>query len=321
MLTLPVERARALAVFFAGGGLLCLSALGLPQGPHTHAGGIIAVGAVALAAAGGLHWLAERTPAWLFHMMVLAGNVLITLVVLLAGPGVPAANWAVMYVWSPVFTAAFCSRAEFAAHFSSTVVLHTLALLALGEQATVVPRVLMVTVTALVVSSVIGSLVGQIRRTAGTDPLTGLPNRRQFEQVLDREHALAERRGHVLAVAVLDLDRFKELNDQYGHAYGDQVLRRAADAWQARLRRGDVLARIGGDEFGLVLPDCSVEDAGRLGEQLVAATPDEVGATVGVTVVGPDETATEALAAADAALYVRKRGGGGSVGVRPAVSP
>lgn len=321
MLPLPVDRARALAAFFAAGGLLCLSALGLPQTPDTRVGGIMGIGAVALVGAAGLYRLAASTPTWLFQGMVLVGNLLITAVVLLAGAGVPAANWAVMYVWAPVFVAAFCSRGWFAGHFASTIVLHTVALLVLGEHGTVVPRVLMVSVTALVSASVIRWLVVQIQRTASTDPLTGLPNRRQFEQVLDRAHAVADRRGQVLAVAVLDLDRFKQLNDQHGHAHGDEILRQAAAAWQARLRRGDVLARIGGDEFGLVLPDCSLEDARRLGEQLVAATPAAVGATVGVTVVAAGESAVDALAAADKALYARKRTGGGAVGVRDAVRP
>lgn len=320
MLSLSEDRVRALAVFFAGGGILCLSALALPQGPDTHVGGIVLVGAVAAAVAAALYLASDRIPSWLFHSTVLAGNLLITTVVVLAGPGVPAATWAIMYVWAPVHTAAFCTAREFTAHFASTIVLHATALAILGEYATALPRVLMVATTSAVAASVIGSLVAQIRTSAGTDPLTGLPNRRQFTQTLEREHALALRRGQVLAVAVLDLDRFKQLNDQHGHAHGDDMLRQVADAWRARIRAGDVLARIGGDEFGLVLPDCSLEDARRLAEQLVAVTPEQVGVSVGVTVVAAGETATGALAGADSALYDRKRDGGGTVGVRQPVT-
>ena len=302
-------------MFYTGGGLLCVSAFALPQGPDTHVAGIGTIGLVALVTAAALRTWSARVPGWLFHGVVLAGNVLITLVVVLAGAGVPATTWAMMYVWAPVHTAAFCRRREFVAHFASTIVLHGVALLLLGEDVAALTRILLVAATALVAASVVGSLVVRVRQLAATDALTGLANRRTFVESLDREHALAQRRGRALAVAVLDLDGFKQLNDRHGHAHGDEVLSRVAAAWRARLRRGDLLARVGGDEFALILPDCSLGDAKRLCAQLIDATPDVVGASAGVTVLGADQTAGDALAAADAALYASKRQGGGTVGV------
>ncbi len=174
-------------------------------------------------------------------------------------------------------------------------------------------RLLLTSVTALVAAAVVGSLVARIRQLAGTDELTGLANRRTFEADLARRVAIAHRRDQPLAVAMLDLDGFKQLNDRHGHAHGDQVLREVATAWRGRLRRGDLLARVGGDEFGLLLNDCSLEDARRIGAQLIAATPAEVGSSAGVAVLQPGQAPDGLVRAADEALYTSKRGGGGTV--------
>lgn len=302
-------RVRALAAFFAAGAGLCVLAPVLPTGPAAHDVGIAAAGAVALVVAGLLARWAHAVPAWMFHGAILLGNALIGAVVVLAGPGVASATWAPLYVWAPVYTAAYCGRTAFALHFASTVALHAGALAWLGE-AQVLTRVVLLAATALVISAVIAALVARISALADTDALTGLPNRRAFELALERERALAVRRDTPLSVAVLDLDGFKQLNDRHGHAHGDDVLCRAAAAWQGRLRRGDLLARLGGDEFGVLLPGCGEADATALGRDLVAATPAEVGASVGVAVLAADRSAPQLFAAADAALYDAKRGGG-----------
>ena len=154
--------------------------------------------------------------------------------------------------------------------------------------------------------------------TSTHDALTGLVNRAEFEHRLtDR---LAERRDGEAALLFLDLDRFKAVNDSAGHAAGDAVLVETGRALERLVRHGDTVARIGGDEFAVLLPDCSLANALRIAEKMRSAVDAlevpfgsgvlRVGASIGVAAVqsGQDDTAS-LLAAADAACYVVKRGG------------
>ena len=143
---------------------------------------------------------------------------------------------------------------------------------------------------------------------AHTDPLTKLPNRRALGDALARELGRADR-GGPLSVAVLDLDGFKAVNDEHGHGYGDEVLRRTAAAWLAELRAEDFLARVGGDEFAIVLPDCSLDCAVDVIDRVRASTREPPGASVGVVGRRPGESAESLLERADRALYAAKRAG------------
>jgi Diguanylate cyclase, GGDEF domain/CHASE domain len=101
----------------------------------------------------------------------------------------------------------------------------------------------------------VGALYREVRRLARTDSLTGVPNRRAWDEELPRELARAARSGQPVCVALLDLDHFKQYNDRHGHQAGDRFLKEAAAAWQAVVRRTDVVARYGGEEFAILLPD------------------------------------------------------------------
>ena len=174
--------------------------------------------------------------------------------------------------------------------------------------------------TAFVTSGVVAlhqrRLEVVVRRLTDRDPLTGLANRRGLDQVLRQEISRAARTGGSLALAVLDIDRFKAVNDSRGHQLGDQVLVEVADALLGGVREYDVAARLGGDEFVLVLPGCGSDEAVAVAERLrttigsgVTAVAD-VTATVGVAVYGVHGTeATTLIEAADAALYEGKRAG------------
>ncbi len=103
---------------------------------------------------------------------------------------------------------------------------------------------------------------------AYTDVLTGIPNRRMYEERLRQEVSRAERGRHALALALIDLDHLKSVNDRVGHRGGDEVLRRFAQCVRAGLREPDTFCRIGGDEFAVILPDTSAENAGVSMERL-----------------------------------------------------
>ncbi len=148
-------------------------------------------------------------------------------------------------------------------------------------------------------------------RLATTDPLTGLANRRQLDRVLCAEGARAVRTGGDLCVAFVDLDGFKAVNDRTGHRSGDTVLVTVAAAWSAALRPYDLLARHGGDEFVVVLPDCTPGGACRVVDRLRSTAPAVTGVSAGVTAwrVGDDPVAV--LDRADTALRRAKAAGGG----------
>ncbi|WP_051324927.1 diguanylate cyclase domain-containing protein [Candidatus Solirubrobacter pratensis] len=153
------------------------------------------------------------------------------------------------------------------------------------------------------------ALLGSLEATARTDPLTGLPNRRVWDEDLERELARARRHGGSLCLAMLDLDRFKAFNDDNGHQAGDRLLAAAAAAWRPMLRATDTLARYGGEEFAVLLPHSDHEAARTVVERLLLSVPLGQTASAGIAVWDGAETAEQLLARADSALYSAKGAG------------
>jgi diguanylate cyclase (GGDEF)-like protein len=144
---------------------------------------------------------------------------------------------------------------------------------------------------------------------ARTDVLTGLINRRAWDDELSREVVRATREGTPLAVAMFDLDRFKLYNDRHGHQAGDRLLREAASAWRSVLRETDLLARYGGEEFAVALPGCDAETAAQLVERLRAVTPEGESCSAGLACWDEREAPDELVGRADRALYAAKQSG------------
>ena len=145
---------------------------------------------------------------------------------------------------------------------------------------------------------------------ASADPVTGLPTRAQFISLL--RHELRQRRRRSVVVAFIDLDGMKRVNDTHGHAQGDEVLRAIASACHESLRAGDSVARIGGDEFGLLLLDLSQEAAqaaiDRLRTRFEGATAGfHTSFSAGIAIAEEDESAEDLIARADARMYEEKR--------------
>jgi diguanylate cyclase (GGDEF)-like protein len=154
------------------------------------------------------------------------------------------------------------------------------------------------------------------------DGLTGLPNRSMFSKLLGQSIGLAHRHGRSAAVAFLDLDRFKQINDTLGHEAGDELLKEVALRLRGCVRDSDTVARLGGDEFGLILWNLGEGDAASKAWALEAAITEAaiewegetlaVGASIGFVMIGPGDELATVLAKADHAMYARKAARKGS---------
>ena len=161
----------------------------------------------------------------------------------------------------------------------------------------------------------------ELRRLATTDPLTGANNRRRFTEISERELQRCKRYGHPLCVMILDADKFKSVNDTYGHEAGDRVLKALSDVCRTQLRDVDVFGRFGGEEFTLTLPETSRTTAHEAAERLRIAlsetpVPLDDGRTIsftvsiGAAVLGNEaDTLDDLIARADGALYQAKESG------------
>jgi two-component system cell cycle response regulator len=155
----------------------------------------------------------------------------------------------------------------------------------------------------------------RMRELATTDQLTGLGNRHLFFELATRYLARAEREGRVLCMLVADVDHFKQVNDQHGHALGDRVLRAVGDVLRASSRKGDLVARFGGEEFVLLMPNCGAEDALAKAEKIrrdceqLDASGVRLTISIGVACFDPGdpESLDSLFGRADKALYDAKR--------------
>lgn len=167
----------------------------------------------------------------------------------------------------------------------------------------------------------------EVYQVATHDALTQLYNRRHFSEIIDKEIARALRRKRPLTLCIIDVDLFKPINDRYGHIAGDSVLRQLGDIMRSHVRGDDIAARIGGEEFAVLLPETDEDAAQNFAErlrhavasttfQISDATPKQLTVSIGVAALAPErETRSTLMAAADAALYLAKQAGRNGVRV------
>jgi diguanylate cyclase (GGDEF)-like protein len=173
------------------------------------------------------------------------------------------------------------------------------------------------TLSALAYTRAASNAEAKLRRAADTDALTGLLNRRRMSDRMHqvRERATQERRP--IAVMLLDIDQFKSINDRFGHAWGDDAIVRVSEVLRRTVRRGDLTARWGGEEFLVLLPDATVAEAQEISERIRAeisqAVFDEpqlrVSATIGLAAWHEGESLDATIHRADTLLYRGKRKG------------
>lgn len=292
-----------LAILIGGGALVALSVDVLPYWAIQHTHVDTAIGVVMLPI-GILLWFARRhTPLPIVHGCLLAGTVAITVCVWAAGPTAESQAPALFYGFLSAFASAFLARRLAMTHLALAGAAYLVVLLT-HWRAEMATQWVINMVAFTLPCAIIASLVGRLRFQAVRDPLTGLANRRLLQQLLPTEMHLTVRNDRPLSVVAIDLDGLKAVNDTAGHAAGDQLLVRAARAFRSALRAGDSLARVGGDEFTLLLPDTDLGTARAVVQRLRDATP-HIAFSAGVA-TWDGESAEELLERADAALYAAK---------------
>jgi diguanylate cyclase (GGDEF)-like protein/putative nucleotidyltransferase with HDIG domain len=310
-------RTRAQGAFFVFGGALTLVALLLPHSSHVIDAGIAGLGASA--ALSGLVMLVvpQIVPPPLVTFVLLCGSLLISFGVYFTQS--TASVYALFYVWVGFQAAYFFPLRHVVGHVAATGITYALALASVpgSDRAQrwliLFGVVVLIAVMAATLRERVNRLIARLADAARTDPLTGLLNRRGLQELMEVETERALRSSRPLSIIVGDLDHFKHLNDRYGHAAGDLALRRFGEIASSASRRIDAVARIGGEEFALLLPDTEQHAAYLLAERLrravkePSADGDLPSVSFGVASFPSHAADAEALMhAADQALYAAK---------------
>jgi diguanylate cyclase (GGDEF)-like protein len=306
----------ALAFLFGAGGTLGLVSLLLPHPASLDANGITVVALAAYPVAG-LCALLRPFPWGALEVTLALGTVMITIAVELSGTF--AGAYTFFYLWVALFAAYFFSRKATFLHVGFAGACYGAAIIAGGARDEWAFGWLLavgtLAVTAVLVRALkerVERLVDQLSRAASTDDLSGLLNRRGFNERLAAELRRATRSEQSLALIVGDLDRFKEINDRFGHPAGDEALRRVGALLRQCARESDTVARLGGEEFGLVLPYTEPPGALAMAERirkLIRADFAAEGLTISFGIAAyPDDGESQDMLmhAADDALYTAK---------------
>lgn len=189
------------------------------------------------------------------------------------------------------------------------------------QEQTIIRSLLSVMVMVVGSSKVLSRTLSELEYYSIHDPLTGIHNRRYFNDMLDYEIARSERHQHEFSVLLLDLDDFKDINDSYGHLLGDEVLKKIAESITTHMRKGDIATRMGGDEFAIILPETPLSGAKTAAESIRAhlhglsfatpiGKPFHVSTSIGITCYPKDaQTVQELMTGVDVALYRAKHRG------------
>jgi diguanylate cyclase (GGDEF)-like protein len=318
---------RALGVLLSCAALITVVGVTLTRAEHEAIIGIYAVGLAALALGAAALVGVQHARPWTVHSLFAAGSGLICLGTYFAGT--PTGLYAFLLVWLAIVAATFFSARAVATHIAWILLASGITLATVEASPGVSPFArwaiggILLTIAAVVMSRISAGrrateerlraeiqererLQRELEHLADHDPLTGVANRRRLEQDLTRELARARRERTTLCLLTLDLDDLKEHNDAYGHAAGDRLLKHVASTWADALRPTDLIARTGGDEFVVLLPDCPLEMGERLMDRLRREVSAASRCSAGAACWDGKESAAELQVRADLAMYDAK---------------
>jgi diguanylate cyclase (GGDEF)-like protein len=307
----PRIAAEAMALLWLVGGLTTLLAVILPHPPALRVDVFIALGItspiVALAIYAGRDRLTSGAYPWLLSV----GTGIITALVAAGGGGSASVSLSYFYTWVVVYALLFFRPAVVVLHIVLVAVAYAGALARMAPVATHEFTALepLVFAAVAITTGTVVRLLSHMREVTEIDPLTGVINRRGLDRILAEVIERPERDTDPLVLAIVDVDHFKAINDRSGHQVGDQVLQELVAQWRTAIREGDTLARFGGDEFVVVLPECAPQDAEATVERLRREVSFGVTCSVGIAQLLPGDSASMLLSRADAALYEAKRQG------------
>ena len=257
---------------------------------------VCAVACVARIVAGG------SAPFWTLHIDVVVGNISITAVSLIGtSRDIGLVN---IYYWTALFTAVYFRPLSIVLHMAFLGLCYALVLSVGAPSAHPVTSWFSLVGTALVAALFVTALVHMLRATSRVDALTGLANRRFFDERFAEELERSRRSYEALSVAMIDIDGFKGVNDRLGHEAGDRLLNDLAARWRAVLRDGgDFLGRVGGDEFAVLAPGSDELGMRRLVDRLIHAVPDGLVVSIGTATWDRAENAADLMRRSDQAMY------------------
>jgi diguanylate cyclase (GGDEF)-like protein len=305
MSTMGVLRWTTGSLYLLGGAVLLVGSAAGIGSDSVALGGIVLIGA-ASALVGLLVVMTGRwLPRWSYHLLLAVGTCLIAALVL-SGRGEPVSiAFGMPFVFVTIDAVFLFPLRQALIHvvFAEAACTATLAWVDIAAGIIVIVQGCTIATTAVV------AWLARAASAADEDYLTGLTSRRGFERRLDEVLRGAVREGRKVAVAAIDVDRFKQINDAGGHAAGDRLLVACARSWVEVLPPAALLARYGGDEFALLLPDTPLGQAADLGDELRHRAPDDVTVSVGVAAWSPGDTGSVLMNRADVALYEAKTTG------------
>jgi diguanylate cyclase (GGDEF)-like protein len=300
----------AMALLYISGGVTILLVLVCPHPPTLSVGVILLLGSVAPLIGLALYYLRYRLPEAALPWLLGAFTGIVSLLVATSGSRTVAVSFSFFFIWVVMYCLLFftplCAAVQIGiAAAAYGVCLASLQAVSASPFSAVEPICLIAVITTM---GLVVTLLAKARERSETDPLTLVVNRRGLDRVLESEIHAAALGGGPFVVAMIDVDHFKSINDTGGHAAGDRLLQDLVGGWQTVLRVGDVLGRIGGDEFVVVLPRCAWQDAAPVLERLrVAAGREGVTCSLGGAPWQAGDSMSLLLGRADSALYEAKR--------------
>ncbi len=324
----PADVARLARVsggLYVCGAILVLVSLALPHPSSTEVLPLVGISCLAFLNGSLLLSFSERVRPEHIHINLVLASTLVSMCIYFSG--IAAGLYNIMFVWVVVVAACVASRTGLACHIAWLMTTYGLALIALEGKSAEFSPVTRFLLTGFALSAAGAAVVRLVEERRGAearlhreievreelqhelehlayhDPLTGVANRRRLEEHLPHALENAGRSHQPLCLIAIDLDGFKQYNDLNGHAAGDRLLKTVASLWSGALRSSDLITRMGGDEFLVLLPNCPLGVSVTIAARLRSVMPEGQSCSTGVTTWNGKDSADEFLLTADKALY------------------